>query len=322
MARKVFLFSNQTVVSITFNEGAVLKSLPIRADLLALSSPNFPNFDTVSFGIADESENKYILGVPTTSADTTATQYYIYNYITDAWTQWTFPFAMKTGIVNPTNDLLYFGSGDSTSRYVRQERNNGLATDYADDSYPVTIVSSSTYTVELTDTTGLQAGWVIAQSDRKAIILSVIDSSHLLLNENLMWVAGAATVYRPIPIALEFILESMGNPGIIKHFKEVHTIFSLASFQLFKLGFKTDFSPNTTEISLIPKSADGFGLGGFGEFPWGSGALDTQVIRGLVPLTHRRGHWLILSINYADALTYFGLDGFAIYYQQMSQKFH
>jgi hypothetical protein len=114
----------------------------------------------------------------------------------------------------------------------------------------------------------------------------------------------------------------MGNPGIVKHFKEVHTIFSQASFSLFRLGFSTDFSPNTSTVSLVPKSADGFGLVGWGEFPWGSGALDTQVIRALVPLAHRRGHWLYLSVNYEDALTFFALDGFAIYYQTSAQKFH
>jgi hypothetical protein len=319
---KVFLFSNQTVVSITFNEGAVLKSLPIRKDLINLSSPTFPNFDTVSFGIGDESENKYILGVPTTNIDVTATQYYIYNYITDAWTQWTFPFPMKTGFTNPIDGKLYFGSGDPLSRYVRQERKNALETDYADDSYPVTIVSSLAYTIELSSTVGLLAGWVIAQGNSKATIVSVPDLTHIVVNQSLVWTAGAATVYQPIQVSLEFILESMGNPGIVKHFKEVHTIFSQASFSLFRLGFSTDFSPNTSTVSLVPKSADGFGLGGWGEFPWGSGALDTQVIRALVPLAHRRGHWLYLSVNYEDALTFFALDGFAIYYQTSAQKFH
>ena len=39
---KVYFFSNQTVVSLTYNEGAVLKSLPIKQDLLVLSISLIP----------------------------------------------------------------------------------------------------------------------------------------------------------------------------------------------------------------------------------------------------------------------------------------
>jgi hypothetical protein len=319
---KVFLFSNQTVVTVTFNEGAVLKSFPIRRDLLVLSSPLYPNFDTVSFGIGDESENRYILGTVTTSLDTTATQYFVYNYITDAWTQWEFPWRMKTGAVNPTDDKLYFGSADSLSRYLYQGRKNYDASDYADNSYPVTIVSATTYTIELSSTLGLQTGWAISQGGATARIDTIVDGTHIIVNKLFTWAAGAATVYVPIEVAIQFVPEACGNPGIVKHFKEVHSIFSVADFDEFRLGFSTDFNPTIKYSNLMPKSSDGWGIGPWGEFPWGSGAIELQVIRGYVPLEQRRGHWVNLSVNYSDALTIFALDGFAIFYGSMAQKFH
>lgn len=319
---KVFLFSNQTVVSITFNEGAVLKSLPIKKDLLVLSSPLYPNFDTVSFGVAYESDNKYILGTITLASDTAATQYYVYNYITDTWTQWALPYSMKTGFVNPTDDRLYFGSGDSTSYYVRQERKNFNTTDYADDTYPITIVSSTDLIVEVDSTATAQIGWALVQGTQSAIITSITDLTHLVVNRIELWTPGAALLYRAIEVEIDFVPEAMGNPGIVKHMKEVHSIFSQANFTVFYLGFATDFSQNATTVPLVPKYADGWGAGPWGEFPWGSGAFDIQVIRGYVPLAHRRGHWLNMSVAYGDALTQFAFDGFTIYYQSMAQKFH
>jgi hypothetical protein len=319
---KVFMFSNQTVVSVTFNEGAVLKSFPIRKDLLILSSPLFPNFDTVSFGIANEADNKYILGTISTALDTAATQYFVYNYITDAWTQWQFPWQMKTGIVNSTDDKLYFGSGDVGSRYIYQERKNYDSTDYADNSYAITIVSSSGYIVEVNDTTGIVVGWALNQVDQTALITDIIDGSHLQVNKLISWTAGAALVYVPIPIAIQFVPEACGNPGIVKHFKEAHSIFSTADFDEFRFGYSTDFNPTIKFSTLMPKSTTGWGIGPWGEFPWGSGAIEMQVIRGLVPLEHRRGHWINMFVNYADALTSFAFDGFVLYYSPMSQKFH
>lgn len=319
---KVFLFSQQTVISLTYNEGAILKSQPIKQDLLVLSSPQYINFDTVSFGIAYESENKYILGTVTNTTDSVATQYFVYNYITDAWTEWVFPFNMKTGFVNPLNNKLYFGSGDSNSRFLYQERKNYDVTDYADNSYPVTITGSSGVTINLSNTANVKEGFTLSESDTLAIVLNVVDATTITVDRIETWTNGAALVYTPIPLMFQFIPEPCGNPGIVKQFKEIHTVFSAVDFASVELGCSTDFSEQTTTFTLIPKLT-GFGNQAFGNSPFGSGSTQLpKIIRGLVPISQRRGHWLIITLNESLALTHFALDGFVIYYQEMSQKFH
>src|SRR5260221_9470295 len=261
---KVFLFSTQTVISLTYNEGAILKSQPIKQDLLTLSSPLFPGFDNASFGIAYESENKYILGTVTNTTDTVATQYFVYNYITDAWTQWIFPFNMKTGFVNPLDNKLYFGSGDSNSRFLYQERKNYAVTDYADNSYPVTVTGSSGTTVNLTSTTNVQVGFTLSQSDTIAIVKQIVNSTDIKVDRIATWVNGAALAYTPIPLMFQFIPEPCGNPGIVKQFKEIHTVFSAIDFTSVDLGCSTDFSEQVTTFTLVPK------LTGFGNHVWGN----------------------------------------------------
>lgn len=319
---KVFLFSQQTVISLTFNEGAILKSQPIKQDLLTLSSPLYPGFDTASYGIAYESENKYILGTVTNTTDTVATQFFVYNYITDAWTQWDFPFNMKTGFVNPLDNKLYFGSGDSNSRYLYQERKNYAVTDYADNSYPVTITGSSGTTINLVSTASVQEGFTLSQADTIAVVTTVVDATTIIVDRVATWTAGDALVYTPIELMFQFIPEPCKNPGMVKQFKEIHTVFSAIDFGSVELTCSTDFSVQTTTFTLVPRLT-GFGNQVWGNSPWGSGSTQLpKIIRGLVPLDQRRGHWIIISLNEAVALTHFALDGFVIYYQEMSQKFH
>lgn len=320
---KVYLFSDQSVISMSFNEGATLKSQSIKQDLLILSSPQYTAFDAVSYGIAYESENQYILGTVTNTTDTTCTQYFVYNYVTDTWTTWQFPFTMGCGFVNPTDNKLYFGSSDSLSRYVYQERKSFTVFDYADDSYAVTITDydNDDLTIDFSSTADIEEGFAINQSDRTVIVQSVDSATRVTVDDAQTWTLGAATAYTPIPIVLKFVPEACGNPGLVKHFKECHAIFSVADFDEFDLGFYTDFYQAINKATLVPKITSGWGNGPFGEFPWGSGAPELQVIRGIVPLAQRRGHWLNITVNYAGALSNFALDGFVLFHQKMSQKF-
>lgn len=319
---KVYCFSDQTIVSVTVNEGAVLKSRSIQQELLILSSSLYPNFDTVSYGIAYESENQYIFGTVKNVSDTTATQFYVYNYLTDTWTNWEYPNTQGCGFVNPTDNKLYYGSSDTASKYVYQERKTYTNFDYADTSYAINIVSFSGTTLTVTSSAGIPTNGVINQGAQTSNIVSIPNGTTIIVADILTWTAGAATVYKPIPIELEFIQEHCGNPGIVKHFKECHAIFSGAEFDSFNLGFFTDFYEQVNTTTLIPKITSGWGGGAWGEFAWGGGASRSQVIRGLVPLPQRRGHWLNITIDYSDALTSFALDGFVVWYQTMSQKFH
>ena len=112
---------------------------------------------------------------------------------------------MGAGFVNPTDNKLYFGSSDAASKFVYQERKNYTEFDYADDSYPVTIVSSSGLSVVVTDSSVAQVGWTLNQNNFTSVITAIPDGTHLTVEDDLSWAAGAAMVYRPISIALEFV---------------------------------------------------------------------------------------------------------------------
>jgi hypothetical protein len=56
-------------------------------------------FPTATFGLSYESEREYLLCLPSSNTDQTATQIYVYNWLTQAWTHW---------LISPTAGLVSF----------------------------------------------------------------------------------------------------------------------------------------------------------------------------------------------------------------------
>ena len=84
---------------------------------------------------------------------------------TDSWTTWT--GTRTCGIINPVDDKLYLGSGDSNYKYIYQERKGFDIFDNADEEFSVTINSSSGTGVTLASTTNIVVGQTLAQSSTK-----------------------------------------------------------------------------------------------------------------------------------------------------------
>jgi len=147
----VYCMSTQGVVKID-EFGVQIISRPIESDLKTLSS--LSSFNDLSFGIGYEEQRKYILFVPTLSSDSVATQAYVYNYISRAWTKWKKPCG--AGIVLFNTDTLYLGHG--VDSYVLKERKSFLgSTDYKDETIEATAID--------TDVTALSGGSAVSVVD-------------------------------------------------------------------------------------------------------------------------------------------------------------
>ena len=126
--KRVKLASAQTVLAET---GFEVVSRPIEGALLALFSGSQEMKDATEaygFAVSYETEREYHLWVPTASSDTTATQAFIYNYSTGAWTRWTKD--ARAGYVLPGADLEYLADPDAAQALV--ERKARTLDDYSD----------------------------------------------------------------------------------------------------------------------------------------------------------------------------------------------
>jgi len=132
---QVFCFTHHGVMRIS-ETGATLISRPVEPPMLTLLNPaNRPTTRNVSFGIADESDHKYYLFMPSAAGEQYATQAFVYDMFTDCW--WRRTDAHRHGHVNSSDDRMYWA--DSATSSIRQERKDMTANDYADDSSPISV---------------------------------------------------------------------------------------------------------------------------------------------------------------------------------------
>jgi hypothetical protein len=129
---QIYMYSDQGVVKVS-DSGIEVISRPIENLLVPLAG--YTNFSTGSWAVGYESDRAYILFTLTDSADDVATQAFRFNTFTSTWTKW--DVSKTCGVVNPSDDKLYLGTGDIN--YVEKERKAFSRLDHADRSQALTI---------------------------------------------------------------------------------------------------------------------------------------------------------------------------------------
>lgn len=184
----IYALTTQGVVSIS-ESGVSIVSRPIEDLIKKYTSSNF-NYRYTSFGMSYESDRAFFMWLPELRSDTSATQCFRYNSITNTWTRWT--VAATCGINNQLgDDKIYIGLPDRN--VIQKERKNLERQDYADRTLSRSLGQNAFEgtTVTLSSTAGVSAGDVITQDQYVSIpkfnrLLSKLDKD----------TAGSFTDYR------------------------------------------------------------------------------------------------------------------------------
>lgn len=313
---QVFCFTTQGVCAVT-DAGVRIMSVPIEDELLELSSNQYTNFATASFGVAYESARLYIFCTVSNEEDEVATQAFIYNSLTDSWTRWT--ISRTCGVVNSAFNKLFMAQPDTGQVLV--ERKSFTNEDYADEQYDVTIASVDSSTMlTLTDASLVVEGMTIGQGFVTSYIESIVGDV-ITVSSTEGFTAGAAIIYTPIENVIEWAPIDAENPGILKQFSELSLFFKNAAFQEIEASFSSNISVANKVVPITNNS--NFSV--WGGFDWGSvdwgGALGGQAaLRTYVPQQKQRCHWLYLSLRTEEAFTGFSLQGVSLIYNPMSSR--
>jgi hypothetical protein len=128
----IVCLSEQGVVRIS-EGGTEVLSRPIEPLLWPLlANETRSTVDSLAFGVAYESDRKYLLWLPSTSSDTTCTQAFVYDFFSQVWTRRT--DSAVGGIVSSQDDRLYTFTGTE----VRRERKTYTAEDFQDGTSAIT----------------------------------------------------------------------------------------------------------------------------------------------------------------------------------------
>lgn len=314
----IYALTDQGVVSIT-ESGVQVLSRPIESTLLSLQGVNPSVLRSDSFGVAYESERKYILFVPRLSGDTTPTQAFVFNTFTNAWTRWV--LSKKCGVVNPKTeaDRLYLGDADSA--YVNQERKSYSFQDYVDYSRSVTISAVSGTTLTVSNTDEISVGDVIYQSGSVYSIISSVDTQAgtVVTSFTASFAVAAADLLTSIPSKIAWTPFSAGNPGTLKQFREVTGLFKTDFTGTGSLLFSSDTSPAQETESLEGTPIGLWGLFGWGSVPWG-GSNIRRPFRVWVPRNKQRSTQLTIEFRHSTGYAAYQLNGLSIIFNAGSER--
>lgn len=314
LSNQVYMYSDQGIATVS-DTGVGVISRPIEGDLIKFLSKDATFFSQVTHAVGYETDRKYIVWTIENTSDSITEQAYVFNTFTNTWTRWT--FGCSSAIVNPLDDKIYFASNiDNT---IRSERKNFDTRDYADEDYAISITSVTGKTISLASTTNLRAGMFIVQGDLESKIVEVIDSTSVMLLDELSFTNGDAVAYCVITCVITWAPQHGGNPVIKKQFRECHILMTTTRFEKASIGFSTDGSNSTITNQITGQPFTKWGRFAFGRTPWG-GQKGRKPLRTLVPFAHQRCRWLNVTFTHESAFEIFEITGMSLFYSSMSEK--
>jgi len=306
---RIFLFSNQGVVAVSDN-GIQIKSWWIENQVLPfLSTTLNPTFETDAFGIAYNSARKYILS--------DQKKCFVYNDLTNSWTTWN--IAKQTGYLSPTDDKLYWGDSDG---FIRRERKDLTKFDNADDTISVTITVISGLIITLSDATGVNVDDALKQGTVTANIVAV-NGNDITLDAILSWTLASADVFSSFECKLKWLPIYGETPHIMKRFREMSCNFRDINDTI-KITFDNNFNTKQPVSVNIPVSVfdEGWGEPIWDDGAWGGDLVSgPQEVRTYFPLEMQRALWANIEVSVKRAFSLFTLNGVAVHYEYMSERF-
>ncbi len=331
---KVYFLSDQGVVALSDSDAQIM-SFVLDKTIIENTSPTlYPNLRAVAWGISYQSDRKYVLFMPNNRLDTQSELQYVYNHLTQVWTQWT--LGASCGVVFKKDGKMYLGSQagstpDPDDSYVYQERKTFTDRDYVDDEYTVintTVGNVSTIVINnlaLPPNLILKAGWSVAQASNSALAritdVSIgVTYTTLTLNKIQTWSLGNVIIYVPIESEIETIQFDCDNPGMNKQFTEMVYVFTEQGFSQLDVLVSSNTQGIPIADVLTPTQRGGWGVDPWGTSPWGGTLAGQGKIRRYVPQKIQRAGWLYFNISNAEAFTSFGFSGLQIFYKNTSSR--
>jgi hypothetical protein len=157
---QIFCLTEQGITVIT-DSGAGIISRGIENLIDKVTNSKF-DYVSNTFGVAYENDRAYLLFMPQSSDDNSATQAFRYHIFERTWSRW--EYNANCGLVAEKDNTLYLGSGDRN--YVSKERKNFDRTDHSDRDFSNEIVSDGVNSTEITiaSSNGIEVGDVIIQT--------------------------------------------------------------------------------------------------------------------------------------------------------------
>ena len=294
-------------------------SVPIKDTLLPLYSAPLAQLKQHTFGVAYETEGKYILALPSSATDTTATQQFIWDVFGRTWVKWDLNLSAAT--VATGDGKLYIGKGNSD--VIQLERKAQDFTDFTDEIKDVTISAFTGTLVTLSDTDLMTKGDLLEQGELSAYIESIdLANGQVTIDIEQAWTLATAdvTLFSGIDFKIEWNTEAAGNPAGFKQFYEANILFQQQFTRDATIFYYSDTNPGESSIEIEAPSGNGaWGQFAWGEETWGGEKTDTTR-RFAVTRQHSRCNTVTMRFESRVAHNEVRISGASLLFNQISTR--
>ena len=280
------------------------------ATMLATTSAN-------AFAIAYETDRKYILWVPQTSADTAGVLAFVYDIYTKTWVNWN--RTQQHGLVLKSDQRIYLAN--TATNKLSVERKDFAYTDFADEASSANILSISGNTLFLDTIANLSPGDMVYQSASISSIIKSVDllGGSVVVTDTLAFTVAPCTLLKAISCLIEWLPFDAANPGELKHFREASLIFKENTFQNGRLGFYSELSGAVDSVYFNGASLYGWGRSPWGSTPWGGASRPTN-FRTYIPADKQRCDFLSVQFGLSCVWGHFQIQGLSLILNNVSER--
>lgn len=304
---QIFCLTDQGVTIISDSSKVI--SRPIEQDLNRIITEATSTISSLAFGLAYETDRKYYLFLPDSSADTTPVQAYVFNSFTNAWTRHV--LSKTCGVVN--DNLLYLA--DAASNFINVERKTYTFADYVDYGFSTSISAIASRVITLsTGIDQVEVGDIVFQSSTAFGTIVEIDepNSQVTVETDPGLSVASATILKRIECKITWVPVASGNPAILKHNHTATLLFKSDFAGTGALIFNSELSPYDESVPVVGRGIGLWGLFAWGQAAWG-GARLRRPLPQLIPLNKQRSSLLTISFEHAYGFSPWQLQGLSVF---------
>jgi len=310
---RIFCLSDQGVIEVS--DGVRVISRPIETDLTSLFGNTLATLTSTAFGLSYESDRKYYLFVPN-DISTSPAHAHVYNVFTASWTRHI--LKKLCGAVDSNRPFF----ADSDAPRISKERKSYTYRDYADFLVDTAVTAQTGDVVTLSENSDLASvGDLLYQSDELFSIITAVSSTNgtVTVTANPTFNIASAQILKAIPAKVTWAPVTLANPGVQKQLSSATVFFKDDFNGVGYLGFETDLVAVETLVPVQGFGLSVWGLGTFGEEPWG-GESSRRAARQWVPRDKQRSSQMVVSWQHAYAYSPWKLQGVSLFGEIGSEK--
>lgn len=290
-------------------------------------------WENYMFAVGSELDQEYILFLELldeqgpTGDQTVPANPIVFNTKTGSWVQWGVAATCGTftspQTAAPFKNKLLFGTMcpyPQVFNAVSYERKSRDSSDYADENFSKTFttgsVSGTVFTGNSSSTQFIEAGDKLVQGGQYVLVTGV-DTNVSVTG---VCAAGASfnfanpfTVYKAYPVSAKFVSAVAGDATNTKHYSEATAYFRRRAFYSASLTFD-NATQAASDVEIVFSDRALYAAQPLGSY------LPPQDKRVLVPRNLQQTPYLNVGFEMNEALAYFALNGYALYYTPVSER--